>query len=33
MHVCANIPVVVCKKVRFQGTENLDCILLDYDVM
>jgi len=33
VHVCANIPVVVCKKVRFQGTENLDCILLDYDVM
>jgi len=31
--VCTAISIVVCKKVRFQGTENLYCSLLDYDVM
>jgi hypothetical protein len=30
VRVCADIPIVVCKKVHFQGTENLDCSLLDY---
>lgn len=28
--VCAKIPIVVCKKVCFHGTESLDNSLLDY---